>query len=338
MKTTTDLKSLKVHVGEDGVWYLDCDGMPQPTHMTVHDFMASDHIRRAEKVRVIGTAANAALIVSLFDCRIRGRIASLEVATPLVCHTASDRKDPASVLYHMRRFSRAPSQVGFHEVTEHDYIVYAMAHEIQMNGRVTSQVMRLLHMHPAWKPLTFVPTLNAARCAELLSIILDPRWFIDITRPDRATKLDKYLGLNPRTQAAVTLGSSSRPRGYARCKLVLGCWKQPELEEQIIEMYKLTGPQAVLDADRPGIRPGDFVWRVWGYLSGYGPQARKVPKSPVTADLRASLRFVDFLRTVWIQELYRDVPLPDHGLLFDADYFFKQDVVAATAYSHYMRN
>jgi len=336
MKTAADLGSLKAHVGQDGVWYLDRAGHPCPSRMDVADFMRSDTLRHADCVRVIGAPENAGLIVALFDRKVRERLPSLQVVTPLVCYTQSERRDPATVLYHMRRFSRAPSQGGFHEVTEHDYLAYALAREVQMNG-VSETALRLLRMHPAWKPLSFIPTLDRARCAELLAIVLDPRWFIDICRPDRAAKLNQYLGLNPRTQAAVTLNRPGKCRYRKRCELVLRCWKQQDAEEQVGEILELTGARPVEGSSQLGLRPGDFLWRRWGYLSGKGPGSRKPPKGVVTADLRASIHFVDFLRITWLHELYRGVPLPDGGVLFDADYFFKQDVVVTTAYDHYMR-
>jgi hypothetical protein len=338
MKTVTDLETLKVHAGRDGIWYLDGAGLPRLARMSVAEFIGSALLKRVDKVRVIGAPCNVALVVALFNQKVRKRIASVEVATPLVCHTQSERDDPATVLYHMRRFSRAPSQGGFHEVTEYDYRAYALAYEVQQHRSVTKLAIRLLHAHPAWKPLTFIQTISPSHCAQLLAEIIDPRWFVDVCRPDRAAKLQQYLGLMPKTQASVTLGKPAVARGRERCALVLNCWKQRTDAAQIASIFELTGPKAMPNASAIGIRPGDFVWRTWGYLMGKGPDSRKPPKSPTIADLRASIRFVDFLRQVWVQELYRGAQLPDGGLLFDADYFFKQDVVAAEAYHHYMQS
>jgi len=338
MKTTTDIGALKVCCGDDAVWYLDRAGLPQSSQMGIQEFVRSDILRQAECVRVIGSPTNADLIVALFDRKVRGQLASVAVATPLVCHTARERCDPATVLFRMRRFFRAPSQGGFHEVVEHDYTAYALSRELQRNGHVTAQARRLLRRHPAWKPLTFIPTLDADSCAELLALVIDPRFFVDICRPDRTAKLEGYLGLNPRTQAAVTYGMAKHPHNYERCKLVLNCWKRAELEMQIGELYDLVGPRVIAGADRPGVRPGDFLWRRWGYISGRGPDSRQPAKSASAADLAASKRFIQFLRAAWLQELYREAAMPDCGQLFDAKYFFRQDIVVAQEYDHYMQD
>jgi len=336
MRTATDLDSLKVHAGSDGVWYLENAGQPRSSRMSVEEFIDSDILRRAECVRLIGDHQNVELIVALFDRKARGHLESVQVGTPLLCHTRSEREDPISVLFGMRRFARAPSQGGFHEVVEADYLSYAMARQLKVDGTVTDQVRRLLQMHPAWKPLGFIPTINKDCCARLIALILDPRWYVDICNPNRAAKLNQFLGLNPRTQAAVTLQQPGPCRNRQRCELVLQCWKDMSVEAGARKMFDLTGPKVVEFTEAPGLRAGDFLWRLWGYLSGIGPRSRQPAKSPVTADLRASIRFIDYLRLNWLQQIYQGQNLPDHGLLFDPESFFKQDVVEVLAYDHYM--
>jgi len=336
MRVLTDLDVLKVHVNSEGIWYLDGAGLPTRLATSVAEFARGDLVERANRIRLVGSAQNAELIVALYGQKCCGRLASLEVVTPLVCATRRERASPTTVLYSMRRFRRAPSQGGFHEVVDADLHSYALVYALQQDGSVTERVLQLLSTHPAWKPLQFIPTLNPVLCARLLAHIIDPRWFVDPCRPDRGAKLHRYLGLMPAAQARVNRGGASR-RDMEWCRLVLECWKNVEREDEVVKLFELTGPFAMATAKSIGIRPGDFLWRVWGYLAGVGAGSRNPPRSGTIADLRASMRFIDFLRSTWIQELYRGAQLPDDGLLFDADYFFRQDIVAADAYRHHMQ-
>lgn len=103
--------------------------------------------------------------------------------------------------------------------------------------------------------------------------------------------------------------------------------------------FSLAGPRPFPQTEHRGHRPGDFAWRVWGYTLGLGDGSRQPPGDAVMADLRASQRFVKFVRGVWLNELYRDASwLPPGENLFRSKDFFRLHLVEAEAFDHYMRD
>jgi hypothetical protein len=202
---------------------------------------------------------------------------------------------------------------------------------------VTSRAIDLLHVHPAWRSLQFIPTLNEDCCATLLGYIMDPRWYVDPCNPDRTARLESKLGLNPKTQAGVTLAGVKPWRNHHLCSTVLRCWKDPQQVGMIIKAFQCVGPEPTTGATTPGLRPGDFLWRIWGYAIGCGPGSREPPTTAVIADLRASCRFIAFLSRVWISAIYESAILPDCGAsLFRAADFFRPYLSEAAAYDDHM--
>jgi hypothetical protein len=333
---TTDLTSLKLHIEDDIVWYLDGDDLPRSAGMVPGEFLLSDVLRKAESVRVMGTAENAALILALTAQREAGYLESVEVVTPLVCETAAERNNPAMALYRMRQFMRAPSLGGYHQVTSADVAAYSLVVSMQHEGW-TPATQKILMTHPAWRPLNFIPELDWHRCATLLAKIVDPRWYVDVYNPDRGAKLEAYLGLDPKTQAGVSIRKARKTRRHKICNTVLGCWKLPHLYDAVVDRFELAGPRPFANSNEPGLRPGDFPWRIWGYVSGIGPGSRQPGRGCMLADLRASQRFVAFLRLVWLQELYTEAVFPSLSApLFRADSFFSLYVEEAEAFNHYI--
>lgn len=121
-------------------------------------------------------------------------------------------------------------------------------------------------------------------------------------------------------------------RHHARCACVLNCWKAREKEHEVRSMFELTTPQPVEGSALLGAAPYDFAWRVWGLKLGIGINAKPDTTDPVKADLRASQRFVLFLRQTWISALYdSSAALPDQGasLFRPADFFKHPTEIAA---------
>lgn len=332
-KAATDTQALKLHVDRGFVWYLDGAGHPRSSGKTVGEFLDDAVCRTAECVRLIGNPANASLIVELYTKKLKGQLEEVEVVTPLVCATERERGSPEACLHYMRRFSRAPSQGGFHKVSEKDYPAYALAAEVlrlRRAGQTTSDMaLRYLQGHPAWRPLSFIRHLDPSKTALLLGSIIDPRWYFDTCKPDRSAKLEAWLGLNPKTQDAVTNGGKRRWRHHNRCLLVLQCWKRPDLVDRARAVMRTHGRQPPFEGDEVTRDAGDFIWRVWGNWYNQG--------DPVRADLRASQKLIRFLRLSWISELYRGQAQFGGGLpLFRPVDFFKY-VVEAEAFERHLR-
>jgi len=328
-----DRKALKLHVSDGKVWYIRGAGMPEPSHVSVDEFLEGPVARSADHFRLVGSHSNAVLITKLFHLKQKDLISSVEVATPLVCVTEAERRNPEAMLARMRLCSQPPSKGGFHEVTENDYRSYALSVEVlkaAKHGAATSkQALRLLNSHPAWKALSFITSLDPAHVAGLISYIRDPRWFIDPCYPDRLGKLEASLGLNPKTQAGVA-GVAPKWRHHQRCSLVLRCWKNDAKIPEVKENFELVTPLPVPSCHQIGLAPYDFAWRVWGNRMGIG--LPNVEPNPVLADLRASQRLIAFLRHTWLSELYLDsqaVPEMQAPLFRPRDFFHYETEVAA---------
>jgi len=329
-----DTLTMKLHTHCGKIWYADGDYATRCSGESPEAFLESAAFTRADSVQLVGTCANARLITQLYDLKQKDKLQSVQVCTPLVGRIEKHRRNPEAMLLAMRDFTRAPSLGGFHEVVESDYRSYALAVALSksvLHGEeVEVDVLQLLRGHPAWRPLSFIQSLNKLSVAGLLSYILDPRWYIDQCAPDRLGKLEAWLGLNPRTQAGV-YGTREPWRHHKRCKVVLNCWKNRAAEQKVRYRYELGAPHPVEGSDLVGMAPWDFCWRTWGRKLGLGdPNAPE--GDPVMADLRGSQRFIAFLRHTWLSELYREsaaTPEQQCPLFRPTDFFHHQTEKAA---------
>jgi len=329
---STDVMSLKLHVDSGVVWALNGQNIPTCTRQTVADFFGADMLKNCERVRVVGSAQNASLITALYDLKLRKEIESLQVVTPLVCQTHTERQDPEFVLWSMRNFTRSPSLGGFHEVTHLDYPSYVLLHELKTNKnenefKLSELSRRYLKAHPAWQAISFLRFMDEFKCAHLLANIIDPRWYIDSCHPDRTAKLEAWLGLNPKTQAGVIDSKQLQWRYHERCSLVFDCWFDNKLSLEARSNFNEFGllPWEEDKENCPvGLAPCDFIWRVWG----------AVETKPIKAALVGSTYFVKFLRNAWLSALYADSKSAGHFPLFRPVDFFKYAVEAAAYTAH----
>jgi hypothetical protein len=288
-KIATDTATLKVTCHQGLIWYLRGDGMPANSRQSVYDFMSSQTLADADTVRVAGTSGNANLLVELYEQRLRGRFSSLQVGSPLCCESADGRRDPEVLLFAMRRFSLPPSLGGWHEFNLKDYSSYLMAAELLRHKHVTDLMRQNLRGHPTWPSLSFVEGIDVDACCLLISVILDPRWYVDTNgNPNSGSRLEQYLGLSPKTQAAVARGDKSWRADH--CQIVMNCWRRQ------------SDPISVSMSSR------SFLWRTWAE-KGKG----------VKGDLAASKHFIAFLRLTWIQAMSEGPQMP---YLFVPNYFF----------------
>lgn len=266
---------IKLQLGPGGeLWYSDGVETPRTAVQDRSGFVSDLAEKDSLHVRVLGTQTNAPLIVDLYTkCCSPRRPGRLEVASPLVCETDQERNTPAIALYRMRQCLLPPSLGGWHQVDELDYPSYAIAAQLAKDGGFTEHTQRLLLTHPVHHDLTFLPTINWEPTAYLLSIILDPRWFLNFNNPYRLSKLKAYLGLSPRYMRQVERGEANCERSL-RCRTVLRAWKGEEPSPADME------------------RPGNFLWRRWRSAGG-----------GLRGDLRASQAFLLYLARTWQQQL-----------------------------------
>jgi hypothetical protein len=305
MKLVDD--TLRVHTTTAGIWFQTTGPEPVFFAGSPEQFVEDSMTRGYARIRLIGARDNARLITLLYEAKQAKRIHSVEVCTPAIVEKRTDRGRPGPVLFELGLCSSGPSQGGFHEVVDTDYRAYKLAVDPSEEN---------LCQHPAWKALSFIQPARDA-VATLLAHILDPRWFVDVCYPDRSTKFQMALGLDPYTQKGSTFDT---PRCRI-CRRVLGCWKAPHKEDEVKKLFELAGTKCIPDSDKLGLRPHDFCWRVWG----------KYP-DPVIANLRGSQRFAEFLRQTWLDAIYKgaaSTPEERAGLFRPADFFTLDEEIYA---------
>ncbi len=318
MKTAAvEGETLKLTVAEDGrVWYLDGVGLPAPSGLDDEQFLEAPVVRKARRVRVVGSAANARLIIALHRRKQAGELESLEVCSPLVCESAAGRKDPELVLFYMRTFSLCPSLGGWRELTEQDLLTYELAVHIETYGRVTREAIEMAENHPVWPALQFIPHLREDEATKLLAIIIDPRWYIDQDDPNRLGQLERYLGLNPATAEAVSKGNIDVWMGD-RYLTVLSCWLG-----HTIKMGRSVGKSTTVAAQGLLLMqdPRHFLMRIY-IAKDFGSKGL----------LAACKKFIGYLRHNWLNEVAGH---KGRGRLFVPEHFFEKPEEAVAYRDH----
>lgn len=303
-----DENAIKLHTAADGnVWYASGIRPPKDSGQTVEAFMLSSVVSGVgATVRLLGTIQNAELISALHLRRFKGEIRSVEVAGPQ-SFTATELEDPKLVIMKMRGLALSSACGGWHVISLHDYPTYAMLARIARADFEFDEIAKTyMTLHPAYKALSFIPTLVMEEAARLLTTIVDPRWFVDLRLPERTSKLELFLGLTPKTQAIVSADGAKLVKARARrCANVLACWKKEQ--------------PANVDLSQPA----NFLYRIHAAAGG---EAR--------GDLRASQAFVRYLRHNWLAGLEHRTGVKDG--LFAPDLFFKSPA-EITAYTEHMK-
>lgn len=287
-KTILDSDTMKLAVDDnDIVWYLNGEGMPHSSELSVREFLKSDLLHSTQQFRVVGSASNAELLRQLYERRLSGELDSLQVCSPTCCETAEDRSDPEFVLFKMRNYRLAASLGGWHEFGKKDIPSYTLAAYFKQNNTVNNYTRQTLYSHPVWPMLSFVDNLNEDATSQLLALIIDPRWFIDSNDSDNMARLEQFLGIVPRN--FVKTAENTDECKVSRCKLVLDCWK--------------TSQPTIVPTT-----PRNFLWRVWGDKGG-----------SIRGDHAASRLFVSFLRLTWTKAMCLTAQA---SRLFVPKYFF----------------
>lgn len=299
--TSRDCEALKLTVHDNRVWYLHEVGMPRFSGLSVSDFVKLSILEQSGRIRVPGFAHNAALLLELYQMKTRQLISELEVCSPLCCELPADRKDPEVMLYKLRSWSLPASLGGWHRFEQADAITYQLAEAFrQRTAEKWSEAnllgLRLVQDHPVWPYLQFLDSISAHTCAELLGVILDPRWYVDVDNPHRGAKLEQFLGLTPKIQAG--LKREELTARHLRCKLVGEVWQLP-----------------VPGIDPDNLPPRHFLWRRFFALGGADSTNR------AKATLETSKLLVNYLRFAWMNEVAAE---PHRGRLFVPEYFFSQ--------------
>ena len=309
MHQLQDEATIKLHVADDGcVWYAKGINVPQNSGQQINEFLNSNTISGLGMAfRLLGVARNAALICALHLRRYKGEVRAVEIAGPNILDCRQDLDCPTRALQKMRAAKASPAAGGWHRLNMHDYPTYAMLSRLAENKYVFDESAEsYFQMHPAYKALTFIPTLSPESITYTLTTIVDPRWYIDQRRPERIKKLELFLGLIPSVQAQVSDEKKLKKERQFRCLRVLHSWK--------------TRPENEVDLQDPA----NFLYRIY-IAAGRGPRG----------DLRASQCLLRYVNDNWLAAL--DTRKGARDELFAADLFFKTPA-EISAYKKHMKS
>src|SRR5262245_28024603 len=294
-----DQRAVKLTVDlQDKVWLAEGSRCPASTGKDVDSFLSEGGLAKPGHLRVPGLRRNAYLLLKLYREVCIGFHKSLEVCSPRCCPTEAMRSNPELLLYRSRQYDIPVSVGGWHAFTENDFYSYLLAHRYNTGWPDQTSFVKEIYSHPTSKVLSFHTFIDPVSSAQLLGLIIDPRWFVDRDRPSRNNLLPEYLGLDPATQRSDLDNERTR-----RNRLVMACWKTSN------------PPPLHL------LQPGQFVWRVWhDHGGGY------------KGDLAASKVFLEFLRLTWLAALVRPNQADD---FFVPEHFFK-DKADVYAFRHYL--
>jgi hypothetical protein len=293
-----DETAVKIHTAPDRtIWYSTGINPPESSGQILDTFLLSPVIGRlSTNIRVIGVPQNSELIASLYLRKARRELASICLAGPNICGSMLELDDPVTALMRMRDVYFAASRGGWHEMTELEYSIYALlARQRRLPTWFDKTAQSFYEAHPLFKVINFVKDISHKHAIELITTIIDPRWYVDQRRPDNPTKLALYLGLTPKTQNRVSDTTKLIKRGREfRCATVLNCWKNQDPE--------------TVDYSAPE----NFLWRIWKQAGGGSK-----------GDLRASQAFVRYLRANWLDIISQRRAGCDN--FFAPRHFFKSD-------------
>lgn len=274
------------------IWYLSGEASPVCSGERYGNFVCSTVLRRAEHVRVVGSPANADIVIDLWQRRVKGNLRSVQLCSPSVTETRTMLDDPQTALYALKVFGNVPSLGGWRDVETADLASFRLAASSGFDRR-------LLASHPVYRSLTFLANLDESALFDLLSAVIDPRWYVDPAEPDSPQRLLDFLGISHRNYLKLQryqapTSDQERLAGRVRDAWICGKSAQTHL-------------------------PGAFVVR-----SGY------CVKGIVERELMSSMIFVDFLRQVWLNTLESS----HRGRLFVPELFFTEKGVAEAFRAH----
>lgn len=300
----TNVNEIKMHVQRRAgdmstlcLWYTK-DGECAPYYLPLDQLMDEPWLQQPSRIRLLGAAENAELIEQLYkEKELHSRPWEIHLGSPSLCGLGPSR--PLDHIPHlferMDHLTQLPGSVGgFHSMNERELTGYSLARTVwKSRGRVTRLGKKLLHAHPAWSALSFIPQMDETRAALLLSMLVDPRWHVDPMHPSRSARLKEYFGLGESrdgitsvdvVQAVLSQKTDALPIAVQHrammARIVLDTWTGGEFDKE---------PQDLVD-------PRDFLWRK-------AMEFRGQKGGLALGLLRASHWFLRVVSAVWLDNL-----------------------------------
>jgi hypothetical protein len=291
------ISTIDAHVDYFGVVWSAMAGQPmQSTDMGVAEFVIS--LLHPVRVRLLGAAENSSLIVALYNRGILVRIASpqswLQQGDPLLIPDLSDAA-----------CSVAASLGGWHAMRHIDFVGYALC-ENMLRPRVDFDSVSVVTQHPAWAGVSFSSSVAAEHFGRLVGLIRDPRWFVHAEHPNRLSKLECFLGLNPKRLEAIYSRRLSGPPSVrqARAVATFRAWWGGHPTASAVDLSD----------------PRNFLFNA---LAGYLNSGVKLG----VALFKTTRLFLKFVVGVWLNEAAKKTPHYNH--VFVPELFFPAPGAAA---------
>jgi hypothetical protein len=292
---------LFVHDAGGTVWYSKDDRKPIDSKLPASDFISTAVVAGAERIRTVGGACNAKLISCIYEVHQKAGLLDdrvMELCSPAFCRTDQPPVEVLDNLWYTTMRSRPG--LRWHRFTVKDYCAYALTASVYASDRVPCKARQLLLYHPAWLALSFVPNISLDKACLLLALIGDPRWFYNPHRPNRLTRLHRYLGLTRMNMLRLVGGRHEPDIHYNNALCAVETW-----------CHKST--MSTTDTTNPR----HFLSRI-----------ARISDEPVKGFLMTTRIFVNFLARVWLDQ--RD---PERHL-FSPQAFFRTDSETAAFVRH----
>ncbi len=268
------------------------------------EFFDSALCRSEDSLRFVGNPASAVLISTLFNNR-----PNMYACTANVVRGARARNNPELLLKGIEECQLPPSLGGPHLITDKNVITYKLAAAVYNNTDLPE--------HPIWQKLSWIRCLNKYYLHKLLGLVVDPRFYIGLHKPNSLSKLNSYLGLDP-TNVAKVLNNEELSEKQQRCKLVIDTWYTAGKAQTARRTFSEYGHLIETENDVFGTKPEDFLYRHWWHKTSFGDCPCEV-----TAVLRVSQRVLNLIKHLWMEWLYPDVEewkfRPDRFLNFKSE-------------------
>lgn len=326
-------QTLKLYSSEDGeVWFIDGNSPPKPSGYSSKEVSTKLRlVSTANKpIRISGGMENVSLIVDLYDSHKAGHIPHLELCSPQVNRIDLDSKTPEKVLINMRNWKYPSSIGGYRPVDDRNIVSYRLANELldldkALSPEGMSGLLCLYAQHPCYEYLKFIPFINDESCIITLALILDPRWYVDLTFPNKLHNYYEHMGVGrmisePIYSVLSPKSSVSLLTKIQRRNAVLNSWQTPISAIASAEGYSFYD---------------NFL--VMTYTEAH--KSFNIPKSDSlkfdAADLLTCQKFLAYVYYTWLNSVYESQPWGE--ALFVPEMFFTSDTEATSFKNKFCR-
>lgn len=230
-------------------------------------------------LRVVGCRSNAELISYLARRLLFCSACRVEIVSPRLSLTYA-HEHPLDVLRRLWQLEPSLRTMGDRHYLQHQELyVYLLPGLVQDCRSQPSQesidrLTSIFCLTDVWPACVFPANADQLAASELISEILDPRWFFHPKRPNRDTKLFAYCGLSETNMQRFLLGR----------ELCGDCGRRARLT--------LEASGVVTDEHIDLANPRNFLSRIY----------RQPAATEALQLLRASRAYLRFIRKFWLQK------------------------------------